>query len=751
MAEHAAAEYANIIIDISHDKLDKTFQYRIPETVKDEIQIGMQVLVPFGSSNRRIRGYVVELTTQPEYPVDKIKALIEIERDSVAIESQLIALAGWIRKNYGGTMNHALKTVLPVKKQTRPKLQREVVLLLSPQEAREQHGLFQKKHSTARARLLGELIEHKKLTYDLVTKKLNISPVVIRALEDMGILRIKSIPAYQGLFEGSKAEAEITLNMQQKAVIAAINEDLNQNRRQTYLLHGVTGSGKTAVYIALIEEIVRRGEQAIVLIPEIALTYQTLMRFYHRFQERVSVLNSKMSKGERYEQFMRARNGEIDVMIGPRSALFTPFTNLGFIIIDEEHESSYKSETQPRYHARETAIKRAEFSGAGVLLGSATPSVESYYKALKGEYRLLELKTRIDEKPMPVCDIIDLREELKNGNRSILSNRLQELMEERLQQKEQIMLFLNRRGISSFLSCRACGYVFQCPHCDVSLSQHNNNKMLCHYCGYSEPQRKNCPVCGSGYVSGFKAGTQKIEQIIKQRFPAARTLRMDYDTTRNKAGYQQILTAFSNREADILIGTQMIVKGHDFKNVTLVGVLAADLSLYANDFHAPERTFQLLTQAAGRAGRGDIPGEVVIQTYAPAHYSIQMSKNQDYKAFYDQEIIYRKLLSYPPVWNLLGILISSRDEMTAALSAEVLGKKMKVTKEKRQMNDMLIIGPADAPIAKVKDMYKKVLFVKHKNYSDLIQLKDAIEGFMEAQQGFKNVYIQFDFNPINVF
>ena len=342
-------------------------------------------------------------------------------------------------------------------------------------------------------------------------------------------------------------------------------------RSHTYLLHGVTGSGKTEVYMELIAHAVAAGRQCIVLIPEIALTFQTVQRFYERFADRVSILHSRLSPGERYDQFQRAKNGDIDIMIGPRSALFTPFERLGFIIIDEEHENSYKSETVPRYHARDVAVKRAQMTGASVILGSATPSTDSYYRALMGEYRLLRLALRAGEKAMPSCEVIDLRAELRAGNRSILSRRLQELMEERLAKKEQIMLFLNRRGIAGFVSCRSCGSVLRCPHCDVSLSQHNHSRLICHYCGYEIPMTDKCPSCGSSYIGGFKAGTQKIQELTARRFPDARILRMDYDTTRTKDSYEKILTSFARHEADILVGTQMIVKGHDFGNVTLVG------------------------------------------------------------------------------------------------------------------------------------------------------------------------------------
>ena len=445
-------------------------------------------------------------------------------------------------------------------------------------------------------------------------------------------------------------------------------------------------------------------------------------------------------------------------MIGPRSALFTPFSNLGLIIIDEEHENSYKSESVPRYHAREVAIEYARMSDAIVVLGSATPSVDSYYKAKTGVYRLLELDTRVDDRPLPKCEIVDLRQELREGNRSILSTRLQELMEERLQNGQQTMLFLNRRGKSAFMSCRACGFVVKCPHCDVSLSEHSGGVMVCHYCGYRQPVPKVCPSCGSKYISGFKAGTQKIEAMVAKRFPQARILRMDYDTTRAKDSYEKILQAFSNHEADILIGTQMIVKGHDFSNVTLVGVLAADMSLHVNDFHAAERTFALLTQAAGRAGRGKLPGNVVIQTYDPDHYAIQTAKEQDYEAFYDKEIEYRRLMNYPPVWNMLLIHVTSADESECGSVAQRVhdtAAQMISHIEKSQSPDdrhqIQLIGPADATIAKVNDIYRKVIYMKTSDYAALISIKDGIEQAVKADTAMKNANISFDFNPMSGF
>lgn len=744
------AEYANIIVDISQEKLDKTFQYRIPQHLQPQIQVGMQVHIPFG--NRKMTGYVIELTDEAEFDTAKIKDILEIVQTSIPIESHLIALAGWMRRNYGGTMNHALKTVIPIKEKKKTLEHKKVRLALHPIEAKSELAEFQRKHSTARARLLEALLEEQELDWNVITGKLGVSGSVITAMEKLGILRVISETQYRNPVGHLEQKGyHLTLNREQQQVVECILAEYDAGIRNTYLVKGVTGSGKTEVYMELIAHVREQGKQAIVLIPEIALTYQTVMRFYNRFGDTVSILNSRMSAGERYDQFLRAKNGEIDIMIGPRSALFTPFMDLGLIIVDEEHETSYKSETVPRYHARETAIKRASMTGASVVLGSATPSVDSYYKAKQGEYRLLELKNRVKEKPLPQCEVIDLREELQRGNRSILSDRLTELMEDRLAKGQQIMLFINRRGLAGFVSCRACGHVIKCPHCDVSLSQHSGGRMVCHYCGYEEPEPKVCPVCGSKYISGFKAGTQKIELVVKQRFPQARVLRMDMDTTRSKEGHEQILSAFANEEADILIGTQMIVKGHDFPKVTLVGVLAADLSLHISDYHAAERTFQLLTQAAGRAGRGDLPGNVVIQTYDPEHYSIMDACQQDYETFYEQEMEYRSMMLYPPVWNMLQILCASKEESIATEGAKVLMKQIEEFSKSLAEEKIYFIGPADAPVAKVNDIYRKIIYMKTKNYQTLVQIKDEAERFVRDNRMYKDIMILFDFNPENGF
>ena len=752
--------YANVIVDISHEKLDKTFQYSIPDELLCDIRPGVCVDIPFGS--RTITGYVIEVTDEPEYDPARTKPLIGIKANSVAVEAKLIALAAWIRRNYGSTMNQALKTVIPVKKQAKEQVSRSIALKIDKVRARAQLALCEAKKQKAKARLFRALIdadEGARLEYSFVTGKLSVSAATIRALEQSGFIEVITQTGYRNPVEHMSVDTyDKVLNAAQQSVVDAIQGDIASGLRNTYLIKGVTGSGKTEVYMELIAHCIQSGRQAIVLIPEIALTYQTVMRFFSRFGNRVSIINSRLSNGERYDQFERAKNGDIDIMIGPRSALFTPFSNLGLIIIDEEHENSYKSESVPRYHAREVAIEYARMSDAIVVLGSATPSVDSFYKAKTGVYRLLELDTRVDDRPLPKCEVVDLRQELREGNRSILSTRLQELMEERLHNGQQTMLFLNRRGKSAFMSCRACGFVVKCPHCDVSLSEHSGGVMVCHYCGYRQPVPKVCPSCGSKYISGFKAGTQKIEAMVAKRFPQARILRMDYDTTRAKDSYEKILQAFSNHEADILIGTQMIVKGHDFSNVTLVGVLAADMSLHVNDFHAAERTFALLTQAAGRAGRGKLPGNVVIQTYDPDHYAIQTAKEQDYEAFYDKEIEYRRLMNYPPVWNMLLIHVTSPDESECGSMAQRVhdtAAQMISHIEKSQSADdrhqIQLIGPADATIAKVNDIYRKVIYMKTSDYAALISIKDGIEQAVKADTAMKNANISFDFNPMSGF
>ena len=741
--------YANIIIDITHEKLDKIFQYAVPSRLEGALAAGCEVEVPFGKGNRLTKGYVIGFAEQCDYDPAKIKEIQDISQKGIAIEGKLVALAAWMKDHYGGTMIQALKMVLPIRQQEKEKVKKKLRLLLDETEGREKLEYYLHKNQRARARLLAALLDDPVLDYELVNKKLNIPLSVVRALEEQGVAALESERVYRNpVKHREEAPKPITFTEEQQYAVDRFWEDYEKGRYGTYLIHGVTGSGKTEVYIEMIRRVVLRGRQAIMLIPEIALTFQTVMRFYRCFGDRVSIMHSRLSVGERYDQMTRAKEGNIDVMIGPRSALFTPFPNLGLVVIDEEHENTYNSEQVPRFHARETAIARAEMEQASVVLGSATPSLEAMYRARTGSYRLLELKNRSGQQELAQVHTVDLRKELKDGNRSILSIRLQELMEDRLEKKEQIMLFLNRRGYAGFVSCRECGYVAKCPHCDVSLSSHRNKKLVCHYCGYEEEKSDTCPECGSRHIGEFRAGTQQIEDIVKARFSEARVLRMDMDTTREKDGHEKILAAFANEEADVLVGTQMIVKGHDFPNVTLVGILAADMSLYADDYRAGERTFQLLAQAAGRAGRGQKKGEAVIQTYSPQHYAIVTAAAQDYGAFYEEEIRYRELMGYPPVENLLAVLVSCRDEALLETGCRYLREYALRVKGREQVE---LIGPASPGIGKINDIYRKVLYLKTKRYDTLVTMKNRLEQYIEVNAGFNTMRIQFDFNPMQVF
>lgn len=737
--------YADIIIDISSDKLDRSFQYCVPAHLEQEIKLGMVVSIPFGNSNQLRKGYVTGLSQEAKVDPSILKEIAGCCSAEETIESRLIALAAWMKENYGSTMIQALKTVLPIKEKIRAKEKRYLSLSISEEKAAEILAQLEKTRFKARTRLLRELLQEKRLDYTTASRELRVAASVVKKLEEQGILHIEYDEVQRNSLNTGDIQKEepLPLTTEQESAVQCILEEWKSAQPRPVLLEGVTGSGKTQVYMKLIEETLNRGEQAIVLIPEIALTYQTVRRFYARFGEKVSVINSRQSQGERYDQFKRARKGEVQVMVGPRSALFTPFSRLGLIVIDEEHEPSYKSENSPRYHARETAVKRAELEHARVVLGSATPSLEAYSRAVSDEYVLVKLKARYGERPMPKVSIVDLREELKAGNRSILSRELWGGIERRLESREQIMLFLNRRGYAGFVSCRSCGHVMKCPHCDVSLSEHNNGRLICHYCGYETKKPQVCPECGSPYIGGFKAGTQQIEKVVQDTFPGVRTLRMDFDTTRNKGSYEKILASFAAHEADVLIGTQMIVKGHDFPDVTLVGVIAADLSLNADDYRCGERTFQLLCQAVGRCGRGKKPGEAVIQTYHPDHYSIQAAAVQDYEAFYEEEMSYRELMDYPPAAHMMAVLGSCPEEELLIQAMHYLQLYINRIYKKK---DLHVIGPAYASVGKVKDIYRQVIYLKHEDYGTLVRIRDQMEKYIEINSGFRKIYIQFDFS-----
>lgn len=710
----------------------------------------MQVEIPFGRGNHMRTGYVIGISDEPNYDVDRIKPVHRIIENQIPVEGQLIRLAAWMKETYGSTMYQALKTVMPVKETVRPVEKKTVQLAVDAEEGRLRLLEYQRKHNGAKVRLTEALLEHGTVPYELARNKLNISPATFERLTVEGTIEILTETQYRQA--GTKrylTEPEPELNPAQQGLIDAFRQDYEAGHYQTYLLHGVTGSGKTEVYMHAMDVVLAQGRQVIMLIPEISLTFQTVMRFRRHFGERITILNSRMSKGERYDQFERIRKGEVDIVIGPRSALFAPFSNLGLIVIDEEHESSYKSDNIPKYHARETAIKRADMNHASVILGSATPSVSSYYQAEQGNYRLWKLTERVQKRSLPKVEIVDLREELQKGNRSRFSYRLQELIEDRLSRKEQSIIFMNRRGYASFVSCRSCGEVVNCPHCQVSLTYHDHHsavpKLVCHYCGYTEPFIKKCKVCGSGMIGRFGSGTQMVEAELQEFFPEARILRMDADTTKGKDGHERILSAFAEGKADILVGTQMIVKGHDFPNVTLVGILAADLSLHSQDYMAGERTFELLTQAAGRAGRGERPGQVVIQTYDPEHAVIRAAAAQDYELFYRNEITYRKILKYPPVVSMIAVLITGEQEEQVQKCAEHLADYMRTTVPGEVIR---VIGPSTPVIGKIHDVYRRILYLKSEQEQALLDVKVQLELYAEQSGVQEACRLYFDLNPM---
>ena len=741
------AVYIDVIVDISVNSLDRIFQYRVPEELLDAVTVGCQVNVPFGSGNRRRQAYVIGVDTVLAYDASKIKDILGVTK-APAATGQLIALADWMHERYGCTMAQALKTVLPVKKSV--KEVKRTAYFLADREGAQQ--LLEKSRKSrrekARVRLLEAMLKEGCMSKETVTGVLQISASTMKSILQTGVIREETSQVYRNpVRQRLDGWQEVCLNDEQMNAVASIWQNAaicreHWSREQgMHLLYGITGSGKTEVYMALMEKVLNEGRQIIVLIPEISLTLQTVSRFYARFGSQIAVMNSRLSAGERYDQYMRAKRGEASIMIGPRSALFKPFDRLGLIIIDEEHESAYQSEIVPRYQAAEVAARRAEMSGALVVLGSATPSVAVYQKAREGMIGLHRLTQRARTgSRLPDVKVVDLREEFRMKNRGILSQSLHEAMDACLKRGDQMMLFLNRRGYAGFVSCRSCGYVVKCRHCDVSMTVHHHTLLKCHYCGSEQPMPRVCPSCGSPYIAGFGVGTQKVEEFVQKEFPEARILRMDRDTTSGKDDMGRILQTFSEGGADILIGTQMIVKGHDFANVTLVGILAADLSLFAGDYQSSERTFQLLTQAAGRAGRGDRPGEVIIQTYQPEHYCIQTAAAQDYDSFYSQEIRFRQMLHYPPDRQMMVMLAEGEHDQQTGQAVQ----KLREIAGEADFEAVEFIGPSRAGIAKAKDLYRYTMYMKHQDIKELMRLRDFLEGYLKWSQQFSNIYFTFD-------
>ena len=656
--------YAEVIVDISHEAIDKSFSYRIPEDMV--LHVGDPVLVPFGRGKKK--AYVLSIHERVCFPEEKIKDIDSVLDKEFSVEEELLSLAVWMSREYGTGLNQCLKTVIPVKKK--------------------------------------------------VKKRGKATKLLWKA-----------------------EEAPLSLTKEQANVLEGIKLAFSKGEKAA-LLFGVTGSGKTEVYLKLMEEIIRKGKEVIFLIPEISLSFQTRSRIEKRFPGLVSVLHSKMSQGERAESMEKCRSGEVKILMGPRSALFAPFSNLGLIIMDEEQDRSYKSEQAPRYETRDVIRKRGELSSCPVLFGSATPSVQLFSEVEKGNLPCFCLHNRaVEGSTLPKMQVVDMRKELEEGNRSIFSRVLEGKIQERLDRGEQVMLFMNRRGYAPFVSCRKCGEALRCPHCDVSLNLHKNGILQCHYCGYQTNLPKICPNCKSKYLAAFGSGTEKLESICHSVFPKAGILRMDRDSTGKKGKYEEILQAFSEEKADILLGTQMIVKGHDFQKVTLVGIIAVDQILLDSDFQAGEWAYQLITQVSGRAGRGERAGEVLIQSYQPDHPLLELALKQDYLSFYKEEKNYRKRLSYPPFSVMLAMQCIYTEE---AYLDYILGKLMPRVQERIRDGGGETYGPFPATVYKIKDKFRKIIYIKHSNHDIILQLRDYFIQELKQEDKRNLILLQFD-------
>ncbi|MEH7415451.1 primosomal protein N' [Neobacillus drentensis] len=799
-------EIASVIVDVPTKQTDRAFDYLIPEQWSGTIKPGMRVIVPFGP--RQIQGFVVGLKTETDVnklreinePMDLKPVLNQelIELGNWLTEYTLcfkifafqVMLPAALKAKYekkvrlankGAVMdlpsklqaffendgeldwdealkmglgpllqreaaNGHLEVIYMVKERVKKKLRKFVRPTVSHCELEEALQTIPAKAEKQR-QILQYFLEHSdEVELKILIDELNTSGSTIKALIEKKLLvefdkEVYRDPFAHRTFERTKP---LPLTDAQAQAIGPILHSIEQDRHEVFLLYGVTGSGKTEIYLQSIQEVIEKGQEAIVLVPEIALTPQMVHRFKGRFGNLVAVLHSGLSAGEKYDEWRKIQRKEVKVVVGARSAIFAPFEDIGIIIIDEEHETSYKQEEMPRYHARDVAIKRAKTYNCPVVLGSATPSLESFARAQKKVYQLLSLPNRMNNQELPAVEIIDMREELRDGNRSMFSRKLFELLQDRLEKKQQSVLFLNKRGHSSFVMCRDCGYVVNCPNCDISLTYHRvNEQMKCHYCGYESTVPKNCPECNSEYIRYFGTGTQKVEEELGKILPEARVIRMDVDTTGRKGAHERLLSDFKDGKADILLGTQMIAKGLDFPNITLVGVLSADTMLHLPDFRASEKTFQLLTQVSGRAGRHQLPGEVVIQTYTPEHYSIELAGRQDYDLFYQREMLIRKLHHYPPFYYLALITVSHENLIKVVSATEKM-----VNYVRSQISDKaVVLGPAASSIPRINNRYRYQCLIKYKREPNLTKtLKTILDQYQkDARSG---LLVSIDVNPV---
>lgn len=742
---------AQIIINSNVKNLNKIFDYNVPTDLEGTICVGDRVLVPFGNKKTFEEGFVIGLKEKTEY---KVKDIVKIQNE-IKLTKENIELAKLMAKRYFCNISDCIKLMLPpgtisknIENRIKDKKQRFVYLKKDIEEI-EQDIESKIIKSEKQKRVLNFLIQNDGIQTTDLEVITDTTSAILKTLQNKEYIEIIEQEVERNPFINKNIERtnKLKLTPEQKEAFEKIEKEIKEENYKEFLLYGVTGSGKTEIYLQAIEEVLKKGKTAIVLVPEISLTPQMVDRFISRFgQEDIAVLHSKLSVGERYDQWKKIKKGECKIVIGARSAIFAPINNLGLIIIDEEHDSSYKSETNPRYNAKELAGYIAKQNSIPLILGSATPDVCTYYKAKNNNIELLELTKRANNSKLPIVETVDLRMELANGNKSILSEKLYNEIEKNLLDKKQTILFLNRRGYSTFVMCRDCGYTVKCKNCNITMTYHlNTNKLKCHYCGHEEKSVLECPECHSKNIKYFGTGTQKLEEEINKIFPNASTIRMDIDTVSKKNSHEEILNKFKNENIDILIGTQMVVKGHHFPNVTLVGVIAADSSLYIEDYKASERTFQILTQVAGRAGREKLPGRVIIQTYNPENFAIECSKKQDYDKFYETEIELRKQLKYPPFCDIISIGLTDIDNNKIKNVSERLYKNIKNLIEKENTN-IFIYKPLPCPIDKIKNRYRWRIIIKGKLTNKLI---NVINKAIEITNS-KTTRIIVDTNPSNL-